>query len=175
MPTISEIFATIKAHEQAEKTASVKKEAIANPTGGPGADVIQATDNVLGGNVAETKVKIKQKLDAVAGKAMEAAGLSANADVEKPQDAQKPILGDKMPPGGDMGAGLAAKVSAFLNAKGATKVAEPAKAAEAKKATETAEAEKTAEEKLAEEYYAGGQIMAQGFVHELNRLMSSAQ
>lgn len=145
MPTIGEIYRQLQEHEDMKKTAS-KKEAIANPAGGAGATSAEAIDNVIGPNVAETKVRIKAKLQEMAGGQKAVEGLSSDADDEKPSDIQAPQLGDKMPPAGD----AAPKAAAA-----------PAKAGDA---------EKVAAEKLAEEYTAAGRLMARGFVDELNKL-----
>jgi len=196
MPTIADIFRTLKEHEELEKSAAVKKTAIANPNGGgPGANVQESIDNVLGPNMAETKVRIKSKLEAAAGQAKAVEGLSSNREDEHPASTQQPRLGDKMPPSGDVGAAgkaaaEAAKKEEEKAAEAAAEAAEAEKTAKAmpaafkaylakkkggkaeKKAEEVAaDEEKVAAEKVAAEYYAAGQIMAQGFAHELGRLM----
>lgn len=142
-------------HEKLEKSASVK-QAIASPqrgSGAPAAEVGAVIEDVLGQNIAETKVRIKKKLEEVAGQQKAVEGLASDADDETPATNQGPIVGDKMPPSGEpSGSGVA-----------------PAKAAE-----KASEAEKTAdEEKVAAEYYAAGQIMAQGFWDELSKLASA--
>lgn len=195
MPTIADIYRTLKEHEELEKSAAVKKQAIANPVGGPGANVQESIDNVLGPNIAETKVRIKSKLEAAAGQAKAVEGLSSNREDEHPASTQQPRVGDKMPPSGDVGvAGKAAAEAAKKEEeKAAVEAAEAEKQAKAmpaafkaylekkhggkkaeKKAEEVAaDEEKLAAEKVAAEYYAAGQIMAQGFSHELTRLLSA--
>lgn len=157
MPTIQELYRMVTEHEKLEKSASVK-QAIASPqrgSGAPAAEVGAVLEDVLGPNIAETKVRIKKKLEEVAGGQKAVEGLASDADDETPATNQGPIVGDKMPPSGEpSGSGVA-----------------PAKAAEEKKAPE---AEKTADqEKIAAEYYAAGQIMAQGFWDELSKLASA--
>lgn len=157
MPTIQELYRMITEHETVEKTAAEKK-AIASPqrgSGAPAAEVGAVLEDVLGQNMAETKVRIKKKLEEVSGQQRAAEGVAADAEDESPALNQGPIVGDKMPPSGEpSGSGVA-----------------PAKAAEKK----APEAEKTAEEeKLAAEYYAAGQIMAQGFWEELSKLAAPA-
>ena len=115
MPTLADIYRTLQDHEAAEKTAAVKKQAIASPQGG-GSPTIGATlEDVLGSNVAETKVRIKKKLEEVAGAQKAQEGLGANPN-EDPSQIQAPNVGDKMPPGGEKGlqipTGLSGKVSA---------------------------------------------------------------
>jgi len=170
MPTIGEIYRTLKEHEEMNKTAEVKKQAIASPqrgAGQPAAEVGAVLEDVLGQNIAETKVRIKKKLEEVAGGQRAAEGLASDADDENPATNQGPIVGDKMPPAGEAsGGGVAAKVSQQLSGKSQEKKAEPK--AEAGQ-------EKDATEKLAEEYYAAGQIMAQGFYAELARLSSESK
>lgn len=157
MPTIAEIYRALKEHEDLSKTAEVKKQAIASPqrgAGQPAAEVGAALEDVLGQNIAETKIRIKKKLEEVAGQQKAVEGLSSDAIDESPATNQGPVVGDKMPPAGEpSGAGVAAKVSA----------------------QQVAEQEKSAAEKLAEEYHAAGQIMAQGFFSELNRLMGGQE
>jgi hypothetical protein len=155
MPTIQELYRMVTEHEKLEKSASVK-QAIASPqrgSGAPAAEVGAVIEDVLGQNIAETKVRIKKKLEEVAGQQKAVEGLASDADDETPATNQGPIVGDKMPPSGEpSGSGVA-----------------PAKAAE-----KASEAEKTAdEEKVAAEYYAAGQIMAQGFWDELSKLASA--
>jgi hypothetical protein len=190
MPTIADIYRTLKEHEELEKSASQKKTAIANPAGGPGASVSDAIENVLGPNIAETKVRIKKKLEEVAGQQKAVEGLGSNREDEHPASTQTPQAGDQMPPGGSA---KAAAASAKAEEKKAEPKVEPAaeksakdmpaafkkyldeKRASKKKADDEKpaeeDAEKVAAEKIAAEYYAAGQIMAQGFAHELNRLM----
>jgi hypothetical protein len=157
MPTLAEIYRTLQEHEAAEKTASVKKQAIASPHGAGQPGIGATLEDVLGSNVAETKVRIKKKLEEVAGGEKAVEGLSAHPE-ESPAQVQAPAA-VKMAPGGEKGeqvtTGLSGKVSAAL----------------AKAEEKSAEVEKSAEEKLAEEYFAAGQIQAQGFCYELNRLM----
>jgi hypothetical protein len=173
MPTIGEIYRALKEHEDMAKTAQTK-EGIASPqrgAGQPAAEVGAVLEDVLGQNIAETKVRIKKKLEEAAGSAQAVEGLSSDANDENPATNQGPIVGDKMPPAGEAsGSGVAAKMSAHL-AKGQEKKAEP-KAAAVK--TEPAQ-EKDAAEKLAEEYHAAGRIMAQGFYAELNQLMGAKE
>lgn len=181
MPTIADIFRTLKEHEELEKSAAVKKTAIANPNGGAGANVQESIDNVLGPNMAETKVRIKSKLEAAAGQAKAVEGLSSNREDEHPGSTQQPRLGDKMPPSGDVGAAGKAAEEAIEAEKTAKAMPAAFKAYLAKKKGGKAEKkaedaapvdeEKVAAEKVAAEYYAAGQIMAQGFAHELGRLM----
>jgi hypothetical protein len=169
MPTIADIFRTLKEHEELQKTAQTK-EGIASPqrgAGQPAGEVGAVLEDVLGQNIAETKVRIKKKLEEVAGADRAIEGLTSDSDDEKPSDAQKPNVGDKMPPAGDVGAGVAAKVSG-QTAKGEEKKAEP-------KAEPTAEDEKLAAEKLAAEYDAAGRIMAHGFVSELSKLLGDGK
>lgn len=165
MPTIAEIYQTLKSHEELEKSAAAKKasekKAILAPSGAGGGSPAAAIEDVLGENVAETKVRIKAKLQEAAGASQAVEGLAADADDEKPSDSQAPIVGDKMPPAGEKGVAVSPETVAAVNA-GAGKAA---------KADE--DQEKQAAEKLAAEYYAAGQIMAQGFVAELNRLQGS--
>lgn len=172
MPTLAELFQAISEHEEMKKTAAVKKQAIDNPSGSGGASPAAALEDVLGQNVAETKVRIKAKLQEASGASQAAEGLASDSDDENPAAVQAPIVGDKMPPAGEMGAGHAdpapvpgvgAKLSALLAKAGQKKEAQKPQAEDA---------EKVAAEKLAAEYYAAGQFMAQGFVHELNRLLS---
>jgi hypothetical protein len=158
MPTLAEIYRTLQDHEAAEKTASVKKQAIASPQGGGQPGIAATLEDVLGSNVAETKVRIKKKLEEASGAQSAAEGLGAHPE-EAPTQVQAPVQGDKMPPGGEKGVQVTTGLSGKLSA---------AAKAEAEKKAET---EKSAEEKLAEEYFAAGQIQAQGFVYELNRLM----
>jgi hypothetical protein len=176
MPTIADIYRTLKEHEELEKSAAVKKTAIANPAGGAGATVGEAIENVLGPNIAETKVRIKKKLEEVAGQQKAVEGLSANREDEHPASTQTPRAGDQMPPGGS--AKAAAELEAeskeaktmppafkkYLDKKKGEKKAEDEKAAEG-------DAEKVAAEKVAAEYYAAGQIMARGFADEMATLM----
>lgn len=187
MPTIADIYRTLQDHEKMEKSAALKKKAIASPergSGAPAAEVGAVLEDVLGPNVAETKVRIKKKLEEVAGQAKAQEGLASDADDENPATNQGPIVGDKMPPGGDP-SGLAGKAAEApkaeekkeaapapvaptgVAAKLAAKLAQKPEAKEAK-----VEDEKLAEEKIAAEYEAAGRIMAHGFVTELNRLLS---
>jgi hypothetical protein len=156
MPTLAEIYRTLQEHETAEKTASVKKQAIASPHGGGAPGVAATLEDVLGSNVAETKVRIKKKLEEAAGAQSAAEGLGAHPE-EAPTQVQAPVQGDKMPPGGEKGVAVTTGLSGKLAAE------------------KSAETEKSAEEKLAEEYFAAGQIQAQGFVYELNRLIGEAK
>jgi hypothetical protein len=156
MPTIADIYRSILSHEELEKSAAVKKTAIANPVGGAGASVGEAIENVLGPNIAETKVRIKKKLEEVAGQAKAVEGLSANREDEHPASTQTPRAGDQMPPGGSVKAS-----------------AEDVKSADGDE--EKVAAEKVAAEKVAAEYYAAGQIMARGFADELATLMGPEQ
>lgn len=188
MPTLAEIYRVLQEHEATEKTAAVKKQAIASPqrgSGAPAAEVGATLEDVLGSNIAETKVRIKKKLEEVAGGQKAVEGLTAHPE-EAPGQAQAPINEDKMPPGGDKGtsipAGIGGKLSALLNKgeekaakhddKGGKKGLPPAFLKHKKAEEEPAAEEKTAEEKFAEECFAAGQIQAQGFVYELNRLMA---
>jgi hypothetical protein len=163
MPTLAEIYRTLQEHETAEKTASVKKQAIASPQSGGQPGISATLEDVLGSNVAETKVRIKKKLEEAAGAQASAEGLGSHAE-EAPTQSQAPVQGDKMPPGGEKGVAVPTGLSG--------KLAAAARKAESEKA---AEVEKSAEEKLAEEYFAAGQIQAQGFVYELNRLIGEAK
>lgn len=173
MPTLAEIYRTLQEHETAEKTASVKKQAIASPQGGGAPGVSATLEDVLGSNVAETKVRIKKKLEEAAGAQAAAEGLGSHPE-EAPTQVQAPVQGDKMPPGGEKGVQVATGLSGKLAA--AAKVEADKKVAAAKaEAEKSAETEKSAEEKLAEEYFAAGQIQAQGFVYELNRLIGEAK
>jgi len=156
MPTIQELYRMVTEHEKLEKSAAEKK-AIASPQRGQGApanEVGAVLEDVLGQNIAETKVRIKKKLEEVSGVQEAATGLAADADDEAPAVNQGPIVGDKMPPAGEpSGSGVPA--------------VPPVKAAEKKEP----EAEKTGEEeKVAAEYYAAGQIMARGFWDEISKL-----
>lgn len=164
MPTIADIYRQLKEHEDLEKSAAVKKQAIASPqrgAGQPAAEVGAALEDVLGQNIAETKIRIKKKLEETAGAMKAVEGLSSDADDESPVTNQGPVVGDKMPPAGEpSGAGVAAKLSS-----------QTAKQDEVKQA----EDEKVAAEKVAAEYYAAGQIMAQGFYTELGRLMGGQE
>lgn len=180
MPTIADLYRSLKEHEEISKTAAVKKTAIES-THAPGqTGVAAALEDVLGSNVAETKVRIKKKLEDVAGVQKAQEGLGAHPE-ESPSQSQAPIVGDKMPPGGDKGtaapAGLSGKLSAHLE-KTEEKAAKhddkckkgmPPAFLKHKKAGE----EVTEEEKIAAEHYAAGQIIAQGFVDELSRLMGA--
>ena len=189
MPTIGEIYRMMKEHEETEKTAAVKT-AIDSPQRGQGqvADETGAVlEDVLGGNVAETKIRIKKKLEAMSGQQAAAEGVASEANEESINSTMTAQVGEKMPPT-DPGAsaaseaaattppagGVAAKVSALLGKKEQEKAAEKPeeKPAEGQE-TKEAETEKSAEEKLAEEYYAAGQIMAHGFVTELNSLVGT--
>lgn len=177
MPSIADLYRTLVDHEEMKKTAAVKKTAIES-THAPGqTGVAAAMEDVLGNNVAETKIRIKKKLEDVAGaqKVQEALGDHAE---EMPGQAQAPIQGDKMPPGGDKGVSASSKVSEKLtadaekNAKAGKDGKKPLPAfMKHKKAGE----ELTEEEKVAEEHYAAGRIIARGFVDELSNLMGSEQ
>lgn len=170
MPTIAEIYETLKSHEEMEKAASAKKasekKAILAPSGAGGGSPAAALEDVLGENIAETKIRIKAKLQEAAGASQAVEGLAADADDEKPSDSQAPIVGDKMPPAGDKGVAVSPETQVAVNAGAAA----PKAAAKSDD-----DQEKQAAEKLAAEYYAAGQIMAQGFVAELNRLQGDGQ
>ncbi len=169
MPTIAEIYQTLQQHEEMAKTASEKKaaekKAILAPSGAGGGSPAAAMEDVIGENIAATKLRIKAKLQETAGAEQAAQGIASDADDEKPSDSQAPIVGDKMPPAGEKGVSTSVETAAAVNAGAAAP-----KAAEA-----TEEQEKEAAEKMAGEYYAAGQIMAQGFVSELNRLQGSGE
>jgi hypothetical protein len=167
MPTIAEIYQTLQQHEELAKTAGAKKKAgektaILAPSGAGGGSPAAAIEDVIGENIAATKLRIKAKLQETAGAEQAAEGIAADADDEKPSDSQAPIVGDKMPPAGEKGVAVSPETAAAV---GAGKAAEEV----------TPEQEKEAAEKMAGEYYAAGQIMAQGFVSELNRLQGSAE
>lgn len=157
MPTIGELYRMVTEHEKLEKSASVKKQAIQSPqrgSGDPANEVGAVLEDVLGQNIAETKARIKKKLEEVAGAQQAAAGLASDADDESPATNQGPIVGDKMPPAGEpSGSGIVAMA----------KSSEP-------KQEKQAQVDKEAAEKLAAEYYAAGQIMARGFFDEFQKL-----
>lgn len=178
MPTVEQLFKQIKEHEDITKTAAVKKTAIASPARAEGAaaEVGHVLNDVLGSNMADTKIRIKKKLEEVSGAQRAQEGLGSGGAEEMPAAIQAPALGDKMPPGGEApkAASVQGKLAAFLGKK-----AEKAPEAEAKKeeaaakkeAAPAEDAEKVAYEKLAEEHYAAGRIMAHGFMDELNELL----
>lgn len=187
MPSIQEIFRTMKEHEDMEKAAAAKT-AIQSPqrgSGDPAGEIGATLEDVMGPNVAEMKVRIKKKLDEVAGQAKAVEGLTAHPE-ESPTAIQQPQLGDKMPPGGDTSippakaaADKAKAAEAAKTAAGGDKDKKKGMPASMKKyfggkkaddEAAAAETEKGAEEKLAEEYYAAGQIMARGFSDEIGRL-----
>jgi hypothetical protein len=158
MPTLAEIYRTLQEHEVAEKTAAVKKQAIASPHSGGEAGISATLEDVLGSNIAETKVRIKKKLEEVAGGEKALEGLSAHPE-EAPSQSQAPAA-VKMAPGGEKGVSIPSGLSGKLSAAAARVEAEKA-----------AEVEKSAEEKYAEECFAAGQIQAQGFCYELSRII----
>jgi len=183
MPTIQELYKQMTEHEEMAKSASLKKTAIQS-TKAPGqSGTGAAIEDVLGSNIAETKIRIKKKLEEVSGGQEVADALGAHAE-EQPNQSQAPHHDDKMPPEGDKGvqapAGLSGKLSALLN-KGSEKAAKhdekggkhkgmpPAFLKHKKAEDEKSEEEKLAE-KVAEEHFAAGQIIAQGFAYELNQL-----
>lgn len=200
MPTIQDIYQMLQQHEDAAKTASIKKEAIASPqrgTGDPASEMGAVLEDVLGPNVAETKVRIKKKLEEVSGAQQALAGVASEANEEAINTTMAPQLGDKMPPTDTpptaateaaavtppAGSAPAAGAVAAATAAGPTNAAAAGKLSgilqgilqEKTSVADPAVQEKAAEEKAAEQYHAAGQIMAHGFMSELQRLSAGEE
>lgn len=169
MPTMRELFDALNEQEEMQKVASLKKKAIQSPhagagdtTSNQGAAIEDATGGT--GDLAATKLRIRKKLEEMAGAQQDAQGQASEAVEERLNAQQDPELGAKMPP---------ASPPATPGVDGIT-----AAAAKVSSEQEGAEEEKVAAEelqKIADEYHAAGQFMARGFVDGLNELLGDEE